>query len=220
MLNRLAARRMRGHVDWCFFAALPDPETAERIAELATRLRVRYGLNGRLQTPERLHVTLCPVPVGLPPSIMAALREAAEHTAMQPFTVMFDHVMSFKRQSGGRPLVLCEGEGTIGLHFLHEAVGKVMAEAGLHHMLVPKNFHPHVTLLYGDHDLPKQAVEPISWRVETLTLVHSRQGLGTHRPVAKWPLRGSLPTMSRPGERRTLPPEADDLTEDRQRDDE
>ena len=211
---------MKGYVDRYFFAALPDPATAERIGRLAARLRVRYGLNGKLQAPERLHVTLCPVPFGLPPSIMAALREAAEHTEMQPFTVMFDHVMSFKGASGNRPLVLCEGEGTDGLHFLHEAVGKVMAKAGLHHTQVPRNFHPHVTLLYGDHDLPKQAVEPISWKVEKLTLIHSLQGLAIHRRVAEWPLRGSLPTMSRSGESGSLPSEADDLTGNKTRDDE
>lgn len=208
------------HVDRYFFAALPDPDTAGRIAELAGRLRRQHGPRGRLVAPERLHVTLCPGPFGLPPSVMAALREAAERAEMQPFTVMFDHVMSFSGEAGNCPLVLCEGEGTIGLHFLHEAVARVMAQTGLHHTFMPKTFHPHVTLLYGDHDLPRLAVEPISWRVEKLTLIHSLQGLSIHRRVAEWLLRGSLPTMSRSGETANFPPATDHLTDRQTRDDE
>jgi RNA 2',3'-cyclic 3'-phosphodiesterase len=210
---------MTGYVDRYFFAALPDPVTAERIGKLAARLCTRYGLTGKLQAPERLHVTLCPVPFGLPDSVMAELREAAEGAEMQPFTVMFDHVMSFGGQAGNRPLVLCEGEGTIGLRFLHEAVGRVMAKAGLHHLFVPKTFHPHVTLLYGDHALPRQAVEPISWRVEKLTLIHSLQGRSIHRRVAEWPLRGPLPIMSRPPGSKTQPPAANHLADSKTRND-
>lgn len=206
------------HVDRYFFAALPDPETAARIAELAARLRSRHGIMGKPIAPERLHITMHPVPFDLPPSIMAALRDAAEHTAMPPFTVMFDHVMSFGRGAGNRPLVLCEGDGdgTAGLHRLYEAVGNVMAKAGLHHIVIPKTFHPHVTLLYGDHDLPRQGVAPISWTIDKLTLVQSFQGLSKHRTVAAWALRGHRPVVTRPLNPR---PEAEDRTENRKRDD-
>lgn len=189
---------MTSHIDQLFFATFPDREAAGRIAALASDLKRRHRLRGALLQPERLHVSICPVPLPfvLPPSAAAKLKEAAESVAMPRFTVMFDRVMSFNGRRGHRPLVLGRGEGTAGLEFLHDAVRRAMSSAGLHHIR-PKDFHPHVTLLYGDHDLPEQDVEQISWTVDKLTLVHSLQGLTIYRRLGEWPLRGRIPPMPR-----------------------
>lgn len=194
MRDRLAAAR-RHYGDNYFFAVLPDPETAERIAAYAATLRGELGLRGSFIPAERLHISLCGVPY-LPPSVLAALKEAAEHTEMPPFTVMFDHVMSYP---GSRALVLCEGgsEGTVGLNHLHEAIGKVMAAARLHHIWLKGRFTPHLTLMRGDSEVSRQPGPEFSWKVEKLTLVHSLQGLGEYRLLGEWPLRGRIPAMPR-----------------------
>lgn len=186
------------YADNYFFAARPDAETAEKIAEFAARFRKERGLRGRLISAERLHISLCGIRY-LPPSVFALIKEAAERTPMPPFDIMFNHVMSYERQAGGRPLVLCEyargQDETWGVHQLHKAVRQAMMEAGLHNVLVRKSFNPHVTLLYGEHDIPQQEVDEFVWRVETLTLIRSLQGLSTYEVLEEWPLRGHLPVV-------------------------
>ena len=53
--SRLFARPA---TDRLFFAALPDASTADRIADLARRLKIGHGLTGKTLRPEHLHVTL------------------------------------------------------------------------------------------------------------------------------------------------------------------
>lgn len=142
----------------------------------------------------RFHVSLCLVGnfYGLPSSALVKAREAAAGIMVRPFKVMFDRAMSFAGRQGSRPLVLCRGEGTAGLEMLQDAVERAMAKAGFRDSISP-HCHPHVTLLYGDHDLPEQPVEPISWMVREVVSVHSVHGYTTYRSEGRWLLRDGAP---------------------------
>lgn len=181
-------------VDRLFFAAFPDRAAAERIARLAFGLRARHRIRGLPLRRERFHVSLCLVGnyYGLPPGLLAQLREAVAGITARPFTVMFDRVKSFSGRAGHRPLVLCGGEGTAGLEMFQDKVRRAVAGAGFRHSTSPA-FHPHVTLLYGDHDLPEQPVEPISWTVRELVLVHSLHGQTMYHPRGRWLLHAGRP---------------------------
>ncbi len=181
-------------VDRLFFAAFPDRAAAERISSLAFELRTRHRIRGLPLRTDRFHVSLCLIGnyYGLPPGLLAQVRDAVAGITMRPFKVMFDRVMSFKGRAGHRALVLCRGEGTPGLEMFQEKVQKAVAEAGFRHSSSP-SIHPHVTLLYGDHDLPEQPVEPISWWVRELVLVHSLHGQTTYDTKERWLLRDGRP---------------------------
>jgi 2'-5' RNA ligase len=168
--------------DRLFLAALPDDETASRIADLARRLRIGHGLAGKPLDPERLHVTLFHIgdSVGLCRDTVDAAMERAATVAMPAFKVAFDRVMSFRNGA----LVLCGEESTIGLEILQQRLSD-----GFDARPMPaRPFTPHVTLLRDSHRVEDHDIEPIAWTVREIVLVHSLLGQTTHRPLARLPL--------------------------------
>lgn len=178
----LARRRVRP-TDRLFLAALPDPEIAERIADLARRLRIGHGLTGRPLKTEHFHVTLHHVgdDVGAPPAALVdtILRRVAD-VAMPSFRVAFDRVMSFRNGA----FVLCGDESTIGLEILQQRVSDTLD--GRPQLARP--FTPHVTLLRDSRHVEAHEIEPIAWTVRDITLVHSLLGRTTHHHLARLPL--------------------------------
>ena len=63
-----------------------------------------------------------------------------------------------------------------------------MTEAGLG-QYVRTSFRPHVTLLYDDQYVARQAVDPIRWTVSELVLVHGVVGEGRHITLGQWSLQ-------------------------------
>ncbi len=129
-----------------FFAVMPDPATAWRIAELAEGLRAEHGLDGRPLARERLHVTLHHLGdyAGLPPSLLAKVQQAAARVRMPEFEVCFDEVGSF---AGGRqhPFVLRSEHGADLLQGLHQELARCLQVIGSR---PDPGFTPHLTLLY------------------------------------------------------------------------
>jgi RNA 2',3'-cyclic 3'-phosphodiesterase len=152
-----------------FLAVLPDPDTAERIAETARHLRISHGLTGKPLRPSQFHVTLCPVEDGL--------GLGPEGVAMPAFGVCFDRAESFRNGA----LVL-RGDGTIGLDVLQQRLSDALD--GEPRKARP--FTPHVTLLRDGHRVPEQRIEPIEWTVREVVLMQSQAGRSM--PVARWPL--------------------------------
>ena len=62
-----------------------------------------------------------------------------------------------------------------------------MMKAGLARQ-AEKTFTPHVTLFYDQHRIDEYAVEPVSWTIRDLVLVHSRLGETQHIPLGRFPL--------------------------------
>jgi len=174
--------------DRLFLATFPDPATAAAIRRRADDLRTTHGLIGRPLAPERFHVTLHHLGdhAGLRGDIVARATEAAEAVAAAPFEVTFDRATSFDN-GGNNPFVLLGGRGLDALNAFQRDLGLALARAGLGR-LAGKAFTPHVTLLYDRQRVAERAIEPITWRVDGFTLIHSLLGRTEHVPLGRWSL--------------------------------
>ena len=173
-----------------FFAAMPDGETAERLAALGQALKRSEGLSGKAIKTERLHITL--IHVGdwdsLPKGVVDDCRRVGETTSSAPFDVAFDRAQSFAGATGNRPYVLL-GDAAGG-----EAVKTFRADLWERLIRVgvkPKSnadFNPSVTLLHDPKLAPARPIEPVSWRVNELLLIHSEIGRNKYHELGRWPL--------------------------------
>lgn len=178
--------------DRLFFAVFPPSETAALISERSGRAVRNHGLRGDPVARDRLHVTLNHLGdyAGVPRGIVARASEAAASITAPPFDVTFDRLASFPGKPGKSLLVLRGGvEGLVALDAFQRFLGEGMSRAGLAKW-VEKRFTPHITLFYGDRSLDEQAIEPVSWTVRELVLVHSLLGKTQHVILARWPLIG------------------------------
>jgi 2'-5' RNA ligase len=180
--------------DRLFLALFPPPETALKIAELASQIRSAHALRGRPLEAARFHITLNHLGdyAGLPPDVVrqarAAVAEAA--TATQPFAVAFDRAESFASMPRNRPLVLRGGdEGLSALMAFHKVLGTALKKANLGQWAKP-GYTPHVTLLYDDSLLGATPVPPVAWTAGEIVLVQSLLGETRHVHLARWPLSG------------------------------
>jgi len=170
-----------------FFALLPPPDDALRIAQSAQTLRAQHGLTGTLLRPDRLHVSLQDLGGSVdepPPAVIDAARLAAAGVPLVPVRVIFDRVLGFAG-SGAVVLRSAQADTVAALSALTQALGLALAEAGLR----PRPSHtPHMTLLYDDQPLAEQAIDPLCWTAAYLVLVHSLVGKTEHRVLGRWPL--------------------------------
>ncbi len=175
--------------DRLFFAVFPDPATAAGIARHADHLRTTRQLSGRPLAAERFHVTLHHLGdhAGVRRDIVAMATQAAETISTAPFDVTFDRAASF-HNGGANPFVLQGGEGLDALRAFQRELGLAMARAGLGR-LAGKAFTPHVTMLYDRQLVAEQPLEPVTWRVDGFSLIHSLLGRTEHVPLARWSLR-------------------------------
>jgi RNA 2',3'-cyclic 3'-phosphodiesterase len=175
--------RKRCATDRLFFAVLPDAETAEDIADRARRLRMSHGLRGKPLEKEHFHVTLFHVgdDVCVPPTdLVELLIERAAKVVMPSFRVAFDRVMSFRNGA----LVLSGDDSVIGLEILQQRLSDALDGRPR----PARRFTPHLTLLRDGQRVAAHPIEPISWTVREVVLVHSLLGRTTHRHLARLPL--------------------------------
>ena len=172
--------------DSLFFAIVPGTLARASIGAVTQDLRNKHALTGK-PLAERLHVSLHGIGEypSFPDEIAARAIEAAASVAMAPFEVTFDRAMSFAGKAGQLPLVLV-GEATDGVAALQQALGGVLAKAGL----AARRSTPHLTLLYDVRRVEEQPVAPIGWTVREFVLVHSLLGRGLYKSLGRWPLRG------------------------------
>lgn len=175
--------------DGLFFAVFPDSNAAEKIARLADRLRADDRLNGKPFTSNRFHVTLHHLGnhAGLPREIVKRASAAAGAVVEGCFDVTFDRVMSFRGKSYNRPYVLVGDEGVVALKELQRVLGVALREHGLE-VGTKSPFTPHVTLLYGNENVPAHPVEGIGWAVREFVLMRSLLGRTRYVPLARWSL--------------------------------
>jgi 2'-5' RNA ligase len=171
-----------------FFALYPDASAATRITELAARLRIDHKLKGRPIPADRLHVTLHYLGAfpGIPADVLKQAHIAASQIASLPIELTLDRIESFSSRRAKRPLVL-SGDITAPLDALEQTLGAALATAGIAVKRHPR-FTPHVTLLYDEHRIARQPVEPIAWTARELVLVRSLLGRSQYEVLARWPL--------------------------------
>lgn len=176
-------RTKQSFTDRLFFAALPDAETAERISERAAAWRAAHGLTGRLLKTGHFHVTLSTVHEGhgLPDADeIDGWVARADEIPMPSFRVGFDRLMSFSNGA----LVLTGDDSTVGMEVLQQRLSDSLDDTPR----PARRYTPHVTLLYDGRHIDAEPVEPITWTVREIVLVHSLIGQTTHRHIASIPL--------------------------------
>ena len=169
-----------------FFAVMPDPATAVRIAGIAE------SMQSEKDSPvgtERLHITLGSLGdfAYVPGATLVRARAVADRIDVPSFSVRFDKIISFNGRPGRQPLVLVGRAGLEKLIDLRRQLrGALKQEMGLR--IDPASFTPHVTLLYGAQRPDEYRTEPISWTVFDFVLIHSWLGKSRYDVLGRWPL--------------------------------
>lgn len=167
-----------------FLAAVPDADTARRIYRLAVALKRAHGFDGKIIEPERLHVSIFFLGELPEPAVRIACEAAAE-IRTSPFDVLFDRSVTFRGKPRNQPFVLTGDDGLDRLKSFRRTLGLAMASKGLR-FLAKKDFTPHITLMYAEHDVEEHPIEPIGWTVNEFVLIHSMHG---HVHLGRWPLQ-------------------------------
>jgi len=166
--------------DNTFLAYQPAQPLAERIAGLASEIKVGYGLLESLRPQSTLHMTL--LSLGYHRSIPAELAEKIgfilSSAQFDPIDIVFDTVMNFGR--GGKcPIVLCSRERNSTLYAEQKRLAKILG-------LAPQRFTPHMTIIWTDTRITEQHLDvPIRWSVDVPHLIYSLVGQSKHHIL--WP---------------------------------
>jgi RNA 2',3'-cyclic 3'-phosphodiesterase len=175
-----------------FFALLPDHSTAFLAETLALGLSRVHGLKGRPIDADRLHLTLCGVPLesGALLETVEKARDAAAGIAAGPLEVCLDTARSFAHRDGRHPFVLSCGDQPDGLLCLRQRLGIALKHEGLDGG--PQGgFTPHMTLLWADRMVEDSPIVPVRWTARDFALVLSLVGQSRHITLGRWPLRGA-----------------------------
>lgn len=172
-----------------FFATMPDPDTAARIAAMAGRLQSGMPVKVRPLRTARLHVTLHHLGdfAQVPEVMVARACAAAASIDMPSFGVTFDQLSSFNGRPGHYPLVLTGSAGLQALSDFQQRLGDALRAAGLR--VSRARFRPHLTLLYDRRRSDPRAIGPIGWTVCEFILIHSWLGKTRYDLKGRWPLK-------------------------------
>lgn len=182
------SERTLAHGLW--LALFPHADDAGRIATRAQQLCRRQALHRRLQTPERLHMTLHALAGGVlaPPQVVvdAVLDALTLLHAQTPLQLCFDRVETF--DAAHAVVLRCSADGDAAVARLRQMLAQRLRQRQLR----PRpSSTPHMTLLYGLRSragLPVQAIPPLACRMRCITLVLSHIGATHHTWIRHWPL--------------------------------
>lgn len=175
--------------DRLFFALMPNEAAATRAQALVLDCSQAQGMKLRANAQERYHITLFHVGdyVGLPAQVLQRACQAAAKVLASPFEVRLDGLSSFKGGPRRIPLVLMSKTPQELMNF-HDLLQAQLHKAGSVEPGPKRAFRPHLTLLYGQHAVPSQEIEPMSWKATEFVLIHSLIGLGRYIVLNRWPL--------------------------------
>lgn len=179
-------------IERLFLGLMLPPDQIGAASRVLEDARVDHGLRGSPIRPDRLHITL--IHVGdyagsLPQSVVADILSAMDGLSEAAFDLALDRAGSFAGAPGKHPYVLLGGEGVEALVAFRDRLFRALLRAGVR-TLSREAFTPHVTLTYGDRQLPERAIQPVGWRALDFLLIHSEVGRSTYHTLGRWPLRG------------------------------
>ncbi|GLQ50963.1 RNA 2',3'-cyclic phosphodiesterase [Dyella flava] len=171
--------------DRLFLAVFPDPQHAAQLETWAAQRLATQGFRGKPVEAGRLHVTLFHLGdyTELPPGLVAQASEALSHLAAEPFAIRFDRVGSFSSRHANAAWVLTASEGNEALHALHKQLATHLRTAALAQH-TRDSFTPHMTLVYDKAAVPFESIEPLTWPVREVLLIHSLLGKTRHIRLA------------------------------------
>lgn len=169
-----------------FFALLPGEAICRRMERVAGEVVAAQHLRARLIRPSRYHATLHFLgdhPMLRHDIIQAAIAAAGKVRAA-PFELVLDHAAGFHGREP--PCVLRCSQVPSPLLALWQDLQQALMLGGLGAHLT-RTFTPHVTLAYSRGALPQTTpIEPIAWRVEGFSLLHSVVGGGAYHTLDAW----------------------------------
>lgn len=181
-----------------FLAVLPDRFAAEQALGIGSSFLKEHRTSGRLRPLSKLHVSLNgggfdELPEDVLEKFSSAMKRAAEvivpHTPC--FEITFDRLSTFGYGNGDRPLVLTQDkeddDSNAELKRLYEAI--LEADRAIFGPMHKSRFLPHMTLLYGKHQVQDQKAGPLSWTAREVVLILSERGADKYQILGQWPLR-------------------------------
>ena len=163
-----------------FFAVWPDASAAAALARLAKEVAQVAG--GRAVPAEKLHLTLAFLGE-VDESRRDALSRCARPQAGR-LHLDLDRVGSFRRAqvawagASAPPRELIQAQ---------EMLAGRLAAAGF--AVEERQYTPHVTLARRiERPVPPEAIAPVAWNADELTLVRSETGTGRYTVLERWPL--------------------------------
>ncbi|MBL8518344.1 MAG: 2'-5' RNA ligase family protein [Betaproteobacteria bacterium] len=177
-----------------FFALRVPQQAAERIHDLAFRLRNQHNLRGEPFPLWQYHVSLqglMPQPLRNESWLTAGLRAGGSVRAA-PFSVQFDRVVTLpggSREASRRSacVLTASGDGDLGVRLLRNLLGTSMKTANLKGASLGR-FLPHVSMLYDEVRVPQYGVEPIRWTATEFVLIHRPERGAKYEQFESWPL--------------------------------
>ncbi len=174
-------------VDDNFFIGLQPGDAAQRSAKhVADDLQRRLGVSEPIRP---LHVTM--QELGryrvFPPTLLLEKKDALSVIRFEPFAVTFDEIMSFRRNDGKSPLVLCASRHNAELFDLRRKIFEAQQPPGIALARTPA-FTPHMTLFYTRKTTERQRLSvPIEWVVRQFCIIRSYHGDTEHGVLWNWP---------------------------------
>lgn len=167
-----------------YFAFRPDDAASDAAIRILSDLR-RHGATGKAIRRENLHVSLFPLWQGneISPDTIEVASGLVQAIDGRPFLFNFDLLTSFP-QRNGYCAVLASSHDPFELYNLQRKfVSRFegMVRAG--------SLTPHMTLLYTDMFVERQAIAPVRWQAREFLLIHSHVGQARQEIVGRWPLR-------------------------------
>jgi 2'-5' RNA ligase len=171
-----------------FYAVRPDLGAQAEMSSSGAQLCKALGIVGHTVANDRLHVTLHWLRdhAELPADLVERALVAGASVEAAPFDVVFDRAECLGSEGG--LVALTASRGTGSLQRFQRALAGAMADAGIGRY-VRSSFRPHVSLVYGDRQIERQAIAPIRWTVNELVLIHSVVGQSRHIVLGRWPLQ-------------------------------
>jgi RNA 2',3'-cyclic 3'-phosphodiesterase len=169
-------------IDRLFLGIFPDKAAQSAIEKVVRNLSREYALHGSPLRASRYHVTVHHLGdyAGLSPDICAAALAAIARIGASALDITLDQAASFEARHL-HPFVLRCAEAETNVHALWRDSRMHLANAGFSNWLQP-DFTPHLTLLYDERLIVVPVpIEPISWRVREVVLVHSLLGKTEYR---------------------------------------
>jgi 2'-5' RNA ligase len=172
--------------DRLFLAVFPDARHAAELDALATKHLTMRRLGGKRVEAGRLHVTLFHLGdyTELPPGLVAQASDALSHLAAEPLAIRFDQIGRFSSRHATGAYVLTAGTGNEALYALHGQLATHLRSAALAQH-TRDSFTPHMTLAYDNAAVPFEPIEPVTWPVREVLLIHSLLGKTRHIPLAR-----------------------------------
>lgn len=166
-----------------FFSLWPDAQVRTQIQSFASSLSL---VNARLLPEHNRHVTLAFLG-NVEPATTTALIDAAGEIRIQPFSLILDSLVCWKK-----PKIACLTPSAYPepLPALAAQLHALSVRCGVR--LEERAYRPHLTLARKvTADLPDISVQPISWNIKEFCLIESvadESGV-KYQVKVSWPLK-------------------------------